>query len=627
MELIPVNPKKSTLMKKILGFAVAFVTLLCGGCTSDDEVRVMPEFSYSDRTVTLGRAEGSSFTALIATTEPVVEAEFDCEWLSVDVNRRRAVFTATQTNETSETRTAQVTLRAGEFVEQVTVNQSAVEEEGGLKVGDLTDDGLGMIFWVDPSDKTIGKAVSLARLEGKPFELTMKAHGAESRVDGLANTALYTEHTAEEAAGYCTAMGEGWYLPAVNELNELFDAYNGVGHEDPSFVAATIETLTDPEKMARAAFDKMLTDLGGTVIDATTSGNGQSYWSSTEYDEKNAYGVRVGKYAQDKWDKSKSGRFVRCVRRVGNYLPPEEPATLTLSAQTLALEAAAGSTASVTATTNKELSTLAVTLADASWLAFEIADATITFRALSANETGDARSTTATVTAGSGDNTASVTLTLSQAKLITVEPWKVGDIVPDAEGLKGGIVFWVDPSDGTKAKIVSFDRGANIPWGATDVRFDLSDTDGAVNSAKIAAHEQAATCTALAWCTARGEGWYLPSRQDLIDLFDFYNGCHNGEGFTNKTPDQISDAEKAQRDKIEKLFLDAGGDPINGTPEACGSQATGNGNSYWASNEKGSGTDEAHYVLFGKLNVSGTTGKKNSTARFIRAMRVVEKTN
>ena len=160
-------------MKKILGFAAALITLLCGGCTNDDEVRVMPEFNYSDHTVTLSRAEGSSFTALIATTESVVHAEFDCEWLAVDVNTRRAVFTATQTNEGSETRTTQVTLRAGEFVEQVTVNQSAVDEEGGLKVGDPTDDGLGMIFWVDPSNRSIGKAVSLARLEGKPFELTM----------------------------------------------------------------------------------------------------------------------------------------------------------------------------------------------------------------------------------------------------------------------------------------------------------------------------------------------------------------------------------------------------------------------------------------------------------------------
>ncbi len=612
-------------MKKILGFTAALVAILCGGCTSDDEVRVMPEFSYSDHTVTLNRTEGSSFTALIATTEPIVEAEFDCPWLAVDVNTRRAVFTATQTNESSETRTTQVTLRAGSFIEQVTVNQSAVDEESGLKVGDPTDDGLGMIFWVDPSDRTIGKAVSLARLEGKPFESTMKAHGAESRVDGLANTALYTEHTAEEAAGYCTAMGEGWYLPALGELNELFDAYNGVGHADPSFIAATIETLTDPEKMARAAFDKMLTDLGGTVIDATTSGNGQSYWSSTEYDHQNSYGVRFGKYTSDKWKKSGTARFVRCVRRVGNYLPPEEPATLTLSSQNLALEAATGSSASVNATTNKELATLAVTLADPSWLAFDIADATITFRALSANETGDVRSTTATVTAGSGENTASVTLTVSQAKLITVEPWQAGDIVPDEDGAKGGIVFWVDPADGTKAKIVSLTRTALV-WttAASAPVYGLTDPDGAVNMQKIIDHGTADDVPAVGWCQTFGKGWYWPSRQEIIQLYDFYNGGHGGDFIANE-PANLSAAEKEQRDKIEKLFIDAGGDPLNGTPEACGSQAAGNGDSYWASTETSAG-DKAFYIRFGKygdLNLS----KTSPTPRYIRAIRAVEKTN
>lgn len=616
-------------MKKILGFAAALVTLSCGGCTNDDEVRVMPEFSYSDHTVTLGRAEGSSFTALIATTAPAVVAEFDCEWLAVDVNTRRAIFTATQTNDGAETRTTQVTLRAGEFVEQVTVNQSDVEETGGLKVGDPTDDGLGMIFWVDPSDKTIGKAVSLARLEGKPFESTMKGHGAESRVDGLANTALYTEHTAEEAAGFCKSMGGGeWYLPAVRELNELFDAYNGIRHDDPSFVAANIEALTDPEKMARAAFDKMLTDLGGTVIDATTSGAGQSYWSSTEYDDQNAYGVRVGKYLQDKWKKSGTARFVRCVRRVGNYLPPEEPATLTFSSQSLALEATSGSTASVTATTNKELSTLAVTIADPSWLAFEITDATITFRALSDNETGDARSTTATVTAGSGDNTATVTLTVSQAKPITVEPWQVGDIVPDAEGLKGGIVFWIDPADGTKAKIVSLDRTSDVWTKATSAPvYGLTDPEGSVNTQKIIDHGSADDVPAIGWCRAHGEGWYYPSRQELIQLYDFYNGGH-GSGFPAAIPTALTPEEKEQRDKIEKLFLDAGGDPLNGTPEEHGSNATsndGNGDSYWSSTETTAG-DKAFYIRFGKygdLNIS----KTSTSPRFIRAMRAVEKTN
>lgn len=408
-------------------------------------------------------------------------------------------------------------------------------------------------------------------------------------------------------------------------MNELFDAYNGVGHEDPSFVAATIETLTDPEKMARAAFDKMLTDLGGTVIDATTSGNGQSYWSSTEYDEQNSYGVRFGKYATDKWKKSGTARFVRCVRRVGNYLPPEEPATLTLSTQSLSLEAAAGSTASVMATTNKELATLAVTVTDPSWLAYEISDATITFRALSDNETGDARSTTATVTVGSGDNTASVTLTVSQAKLITVNPWQVGDIVPDADGLKGGIVFWVDPNDGTRAKIVSLQR-TSVVWTTASPApvYGLTDPDGAVNMQKIIDNGTADDVPAVGWCRALGEGWYWPSRQELILLYDFYNGGHGGE-FTANTPDLLTDAEKTQRDKVEKLFIDNGGDPLNGTADACGSAATGNGDSYWASTETSAG-DKAFYIRFGKygdLNLS----KTSTTPRSVRAMRVVEKTN
>ena len=113
-------------------------------------------------------------------------------------------------------------------------------------------------------------------------------------------------------------------------------------------------------------------------------------------------------------------------------------------------------------------------------------------------------------------------------------------------------------------------------------------------------------------------------------MFDLYNGCHSGDGFTNTKPTEISDAEKEQRDKIEKLFLNAGGDPLNGTPEACGSQATtgtnGNGDSYWASNEKSLGADQAFYVLFGKFS-NGSTGKKSSASRYVRAMRVIEKTN
>ncbi len=206
-----------------------------------------------------------------------------------------------------------------------------------------------------------------------------------------------------------------------------------------------------------------------------------------------------------------------------------------------------------------------------------------------------------------------------------MEPWQAGDIVPDEDGAKGGIVFWVDPADGTKAKIVSLTR-TSLVWttAAPAPVYGLTDPDGAVNMQKIIDHGTADDVPAVGWCQTFGKGWYWPSRQEIIQLYDFYNGGHGGDFIANE-PANLSAAEKEQRDKIEKLFIDAGGDPLNGTPEACGSQAAGNGDSYWASTETSAG-DKAFYIRFGKygdLNLS----KTSPTPRYIRAIRVVEKTN
>ncbi|MBQ1204814.1 MAG: BACON domain-containing protein [Alistipes sp.] len=189
-------------MKKIFFFMLTLVAAMLGSCVSDEEVRIMPEFSYSDNEVMIGRAVGSSYMAPIATTEQVVTAEYDCEWLSVEVNTRHALFTALTENDGEENRTTEVILRAGDFMETVTVTQQCLEiPDNALVVGQQTEDGLGMIFWVDPENPTVGKAISLQRLEGKAFESAPTFHGATSLIDGKANTALYAEHTAEDAAG------------------------------------------------------------------------------------------------------------------------------------------------------------------------------------------------------------------------------------------------------------------------------------------------------------------------------------------------------------------------------------------------------------------------------------------
>lgn len=103
------------------------------------------------------------------------------------------------------------------------------------------------------------------------------SHNALSTVNGYANTALFTAPAANDAVAYCQSLGEGWYLPARDELWELFDVYNGIGHADPDFASVVPDKLTEVEKAARAAFDKMLTDLQGDVInEAAGSGNGKA---------------------------------------------------------------------------------------------------------------------------------------------------------------------------------------------------------------------------------------------------------------------------------------------------------------------------------------------------------------
>ena len=45
-------------------------------------------------------------------------------------------------------------------------------------------------------------------------------------------------------------------MPASEELADLFDAYNGIAHDDPAFVANNTEAITDTEKTARARFGR-----------------------------------------------------------------------------------------------------------------------------------------------------------------------------------------------------------------------------------------------------------------------------------------------------------------------------------------------------------------------------------
>ena len=80
--------KKLTLVSLIL-------SMILISCKERGEVRIMPEFNYDQTTINISKNKGSSATALIYTTECEVTAEYTADWLSVDVNPKRAIYKAT----------------------------------------------------------------------------------------------------------------------------------------------------------------------------------------------------------------------------------------------------------------------------------------------------------------------------------------------------------------------------------------------------------------------------------------------------------------------------------------------------------------------------------------------------
>ena len=477
-----------------------------------------------------------------------------------------------------------------------------------------------MIFWVDPDNQEVGKAISLERWGGNPFEASIKLHNAFSMVNGMENTALYTDAGTNDAAALCTNLGEGWYLPASEELGNLFDIYNGIAR-DNGFTNATPDQISDAEKASRSTFDKKLTDLGGAVINAAAeNGNGESYWSSTENEDgQKARYVRFGKYGMDFGAKTGTSRFVRAMKAIGDYKFPEEPATLSVSPTQVELTSEEGATADVTVSTNKLSFAYVIEGNSNTWLSAVQNEDKIKFTALSKNDGDEVRTAIVTITAGSGDAQATVTITIRQQKGQTEAPaFQIGDFVKmdgDTELAEGGIVFWVE---GNNAKILSLKRSATaINWaneGFIDALGLTDQEDGEANTQKMRESAIAANIPILEYCK---DGWYLPARNEMEAVFTAYNGGPSQS--IGVKPDAIKQEEKDARAAWDKILTDNGGDVMN---EKADNTA---GDSYFTSTEADDAS-KVFYVRFGQWN-PGLTGAKyaKSPARYVRCIRKISK--
>lgn len=98
--------------------------------------------------------------------------------------------------------------------------------------------------------------------------------------------------------------------------------------------------------------------------------------------------------------------------------------------------------------------------------------------------------------------------------------YKVGDYY-NQDG-KEGVVFAVS-QDGRHGKIISLDQ-ERLPW-CTEAQFDKgiavgakSRTDGKENTDKVMARADSTEYPAFVWCRSKGEDWYLPTVEELLEL-------------------------------------------------------------------------------------------------------------
>ena len=167
------------------------------------------------------------------------------------------------------------------------------------KVGDYYDDGTkqGVIFWIAKDGKS-GKIISLTeRADVQWCTMTReesymrRRDGTGDYYDGEANMAVVKKingwKKTHPAFYWCDPLGDGWYLPAINDLidfaldNKLFNIVNS-----------------------------KLEELGATPLSARGS-----YWSSSENDGAYAHTIIIAPYTSSTRAKNSKLR-VRAIAKV-----------------------------------------------------------------------------------------------------------------------------------------------------------------------------------------------------------------------------------------------------------------------------------------------------------------------
>ena len=172
--------------------------------------------------------------------------------------------------------------------------------------------------------------------------------------------------------------------------------------------------------------------------------------------------------------------------------------------------------------------------------------------------------------------------------------------------------------------MLSLARTEQIAW-STDGSHILNATDpdnGMANTQVIKSSAEAGSIPAVTFCDKIGDGWYWPSINEMVEIFNIYNGIsYTDPAFKAVLPNALSDEEKTARSAFDASLTAFGGTVMNaGKPSDKGDR-------YWTSTELVSG-EKAYgsFMTFGKAYMSvlaDTPGKTNSAGRYARCIKVI----
>ena len=196
--------------------------------------------------------------------------------------------------------------------------------------------------------------------------------------------------------------------------------------------------------------------------------------------------------------------YISVVQAANSSIP-----VLELSTDRVSLPQDASESVTVDVNTNQTIS-LSVDADAQTWCSAAYTDGKITITALSANTNAGDRTAIVTVTAGSLTDEITVTQSGESTSYLGT-----------AYGTEG-VIFWIDPENPTRAKIISAKSHVGQPWSDELVSTGATDEseDGTVNFniIKQTPNYRTANYGALK-CEEEGEGWYMPSPDELEALF------------------------------------------------------------------------------------------------------------